>query len=142
MLNVHLTEAVADDGPDALVFPSKTGKPLRHNLFYRRHFKPAVAGYTDKEGVYHPGALPASKHGLTFHHLRHTSASLSIAAGAHPKLISTRLGHSSITITLDRYGHLFPSVESALAEQLDALYVASTQPAEHAEVKDLARSRL
>jgi len=41
---------------------------------------------------------------------------------AHPKLIAARLGHSTITITLDRYGHLFPSVEEALAEQLDAAF--------------------
>jgi hypothetical protein len=57
-------------------------------------------------------------------HLRHTCASLAIAAGAHPKLISARLGHSSIQITLDRYSHLFPSVEEALAEALDAIYSA------------------
>jgi integrase len=56
--------------------------------------------------------------------LRHTCASLLIAQGAHPKLISTRLGHSSIQITLDRYGHLFPSVEEALAEKLDLIYEA------------------
>jgi integrase len=97
-------------GPEALVFASKTGRPLRHNLFYRRHFKPAVAK-----------ALP-HKPTLRFHDLRHTCASLSIAAGAHPKLISARLGHSSITITLDRYGHLFPSMEEALAKALDAAY--------------------
>jgi integrase len=49
---------------------------------------------------------------------------LSVAAGAHVKLISARLGHSSVQITLDRYAHLYPSVEEALAEQLDAIYAA------------------
>src|SRR5436190_4216007 len=92
---------------------SKAGKPLRHNLFYRRHFKPAVRA-----------ALPHHLHGLRFHDLRHTCASLSIAAGAHPKLISARLGHSSIQVTLDRYGHLFPSMEEALATALDAAFAA------------------
>ena len=62
--------------------------------------------------------------GLRFHDLRHTCAALSIAAGAHPKLISARLGHSSIQVTLDRYGHLFPSMEEALADALDAAFVA------------------
>ena len=56
--------------------------------------------------------------------LRHTCAALSIAAGAHPKLIAARLGHSTITLTLDPYGHLFPSVEEALAEKLDAAFAA------------------
>ncbi len=106
-----------DGGPDALVFPSKTGLPLRHNLFYRRHFRPAAQH-----------ALPPEKVGLRFHDLRHTCASLAIAAGAHPKLISARLGHSSIQITLDRYSHLFPSVEEALGEALDAVYQASNAP--------------
>lgn len=53
-------------------------------------------------------------------------AALSIAAGAHPKLIAARLGHSTIQITLDRYGHLFPSVEEALAVALDAVFTAGS----------------
>lgn len=92
----------------------KGGGPLRHGLVYARYFRRAVRE-----------ALPAEKNGLRFHDLRHTCASLGIAAGAHPKLISARLGHSSITITLDRYGHLFPSVEEALAEALDVAFAAS-----------------
>jgi integrase len=56
-------------------------------------------------------------------------AQVSRRAGAHVKLISARLGHSSVQITLDRYAHLFPSVEEALAEQLDAIYNAGqTKP--------------
>jgi integrase len=117
MLNDHLA-ALPPGTPEALVFPSQTGKPLRHDLFYARHFKPAVRK-----------ALPADKHGLRFHDLRHTCASLSIAAGAHPKLISARLGHSSIQITMDRYGHLYDSAEEALAESLDAAFVAAGESA-------------
>jgi hypothetical protein len=44
---------------------------------------------------------------------------LAIAAGAHPKEIQARLGHSSITVTLDRYGHLLPGLDEALARRLD-----------------------
>jgi len=47
--------------------------------------------------------------------LRHTAAALAIAQGAHPKVIQSRLGHASITTTLDRYGHLFPNLDEALA---------------------------
>ena len=39
-----------------------------------------------------------------------------LAAGAHPKAIQSRMGHSSITVTLDRYGHLFPELDEAIAE--------------------------
>jgi integrase len=55
----------------------------------------------------------------TFHHLRHTAAALAIAEGAHPKAIQARLGHASITTTLNLYGHLFPSLDVELAERLD-----------------------
>jgi integrase len=133
MLAEHLAASTpGGTGPDALVFTSTTGLPLRHGLFYRRHFRPAVTGRPAKgRRPAIVGALPPEKHGVRFHDLRHTCAALSIAAGAHPKLISARLGHSSITITLDRYGHLFPSVEEALADALDAAF--TQQAASHSD---------
>jgi site-specific recombinase XerC len=51
--------------------------------------------------------------------LRHTCAALLIAEGAHPKAIQEHLGHSSITVTMDTYGHLFPSQMEELATRLD-----------------------
>ena len=68
-------------------------------------------------------------------HKRHTFASLLIAAGAHPKLIQARLGHASITTTLDRYGHQFPSVEAALADTLDATFNGAGAPTPLRQVK-------
>ena len=62
---------------------------------------------------------------VTFHDCRHTYASLMIAAGCNAKALSTFMGHSSIQITMDRYGHLYDSAEEALAEQLDATFVAA-----------------
>ncbi len=118
MLADHLASPTSGgSGPEAPVFTMKGGGQLRHGLVYGRYFKRAVAA-----------ALPATKQGLRFHDLRHTCAALSIASGAHPKLIASRLGHSTITITLDRYGHLFPSVEEALAEALDAAFAAQAPP--------------
>jgi hypothetical protein len=55
----------------------------------------------------------------TFHDLRHTAVALAIAEGAHPKAIQARLGHASITTTLNTYGHLFPSLDTELADRLD-----------------------
>jgi integrase len=66
-----------------------------------------------------------SLHGLRFHDLRDTCASLLIAAGAHPKAIQERLGRSSITMTLDRYGHLLPGLGDALADALDTAHAAT-----------------
>ena len=48
-----------------------------------------------------------------------------IAAGAHPKAISERLGHADIRITMNRYGHMLPSVDAALTDALDAAHAAS-----------------
>lgn len=57
---------------------------------------------------------------LGFHEARHTYASFMIAAGVNIKALSTFMGHASITITLDRYGHLLPGAEGQAAELLNA----------------------
>jgi integrase len=78
-----------------------------------------------------------------FHELRHTAAALAIAQGAHPLAIRERLGHSSITVTMDRYGGLFPRLDGAIAEGLDVVLrdslAASLRP-EAASVADIRRS--
>lgn len=105
-LRVHLDGR--EVGPDSFVFTGPNGGVLNHKAFYRTYFKPAVR---------RAGIPPA----MRFHDLRHTCASLCIALGAHPKAIQERLGHSSITVTLDRYGHLFPKLDEALTDRLDEL---------------------
>jgi len=65
---------------------------------------------------------------IGLHEARHTFASLMIAAGVNAKALATFMGHASITITLDRYGHLFPGSEDEAAELLDA-YLERTQAA-------------
>ncbi len=107
LLAEHLTRH-ADDDPSALVFTSPQGQPLRNTNFRRQIWYRAVA----------EAGLPD---GLRIHDLRHTCASLLISQGAHPKAIQTVLGHSSITVTMDRYGHLFPSDMEALAAALDGV---------------------
>jgi integrase len=62
---------------------------------------------------------------IGLHECRHTFASLMIAAGVNAKALSEYLGHSSITITLDRYGHLMPGNEEQAAGLLDAYLAAS-----------------
>ena len=57
---------------------------------------------------------------LGFHEARHTYASIQIAAGVNAKALSTYMGHSSITITLDRYGHLMPGNENEAVALVDA----------------------
>lgn len=57
---------------------------------------------------------------ISVHECRHTFASLMIAAGVNLKALATYMGHTSITITLDRYGHLLPGNEEVAAELLNA----------------------
>ena len=64
-------------------------------------------------------ALAAAGVKCRFHDLRHTSVALAIASGAHPKAIQVRMGHSTISVTLDRYGHLFPELDEAIAVAFD-----------------------
>ena len=59
-----------------------------------------------------------------------------IAEGAHPKAIMERMGHSSITVTLDRYGHVLPSLEEHLTNALDV----SGRAAQHVFAHDRARN--
>ena len=54
------------------------------------------------------------------HEALHTFASLMIAAGVNAKTLAAYMGHSSVTITLDRYRHLMPGAEGEAAERLDA----------------------
>ena len=59
--------------------------------------------------------------GSALHQARHTFARLMIAAGVNAKALSTYMGHASITITLDRYGHLLPDDDSEAAEAVAAM---------------------
>lgn len=63
--------------------------------------------------------MPASI--LRAHDLKHTGVALLAAAGADPKEVSRRAGHSSVAFTYDRYGHLFPEADRTAAIRLDAL---------------------
>ena len=62
---------------------------------------------------------------ISLHECRHTFASLMIAAGVNAKALSTYMGHASVMITLDRYGHLMPGSEEEAAGLLDG-YLART----------------
>lgn len=69
---------------------------------------------------------------IRFHDLRHTHATLLLQLGEHPKVVAERLGHASVTITLDTYSHVLPSMQKRLADRLEsALHDEGTPEAEH-----------
>jgi integrase len=92
------------------------------------------------EAAEETGVDPVLLQRLTFHDCRHTYASMMIAAmsespqGFNPKLLSTVMGHSTIAITIDRYGHLFPGDEQLAAGALDAFLERSDTAARKAAV--------
>lgn len=103
---------------DALVFTSPDGNPLRSSNFRSRVWLPALKTLD--------GRVPLA---LTPHHLRHTCASLLIRSGAHAKAIQAHLGHSSITVTMDVYGHLFEDDMDELVSRLDTAHLRATKMA-------------
>ena len=88
-----------------LVFATALGTPIFHSNL-RRAFQRLL--------------ISADIGRLRFHDLRHTHASLLLARGVHPKIVSERLGHASISITLDTYSHVLPGLQEDAVRDLDA----------------------
>jgi integrase len=61
---------------------------------------------------------------MRIHDLRHSAATLMLQAGIHPKIVSERLGHATITITLDRYSHVTPTMQEQAADTIEELLKA------------------
>jgi integrase len=110
--------------PEDLVFTAPEGGPVSLNVWRRRFWVPALTA----AGLGH----------LRPHDLRHTAVALWIAAGAHPKEVAVRAGHTSVSFTLDRYGHLFPGSETVLNDSLDEL---AREGRKSSEEERRARSR-
>jgi integrase len=97
-------------GPDwltsgDLVFRDELGRPL-HPDWFSREFKVLVR---------RTGVPP-----IRLHDLRHTHATLALKAGVHPKVVSERLGHATVGITLDLYSHVTPGIARDAAEAVAA----------------------
>ncbi|MBX3439489.1 MAG: site-specific integrase [Planctomycetaceae bacterium] len=90
---------------DHLTFCDTAGGPIRKSNFMRRYFHPLLKA----------AGVPT----VRFHDLRHTSATLMLADGVHPKIVQERLGHSQISLTLDTYSHVLPEMDQAAAGTFD-----------------------
>jgi integrase len=105
---------------EALVFTAPMGGPLGRADFVKNYFRPAVRAANEAVAKLpwdrRPAPLPK---GLRFYDLRHTCASLLIAHGASVKAVQAQLGHATASITLDTYGHLFPSEMDTLGDRLE-----------------------
>jgi integrase len=105
VLRDHLTEHRMNRNGEGLVFGRTPERP----------FDPSTVNNRARRAWQGAELEP-----IRLHECRHTFASLMIAAGVNAKALSSYLGHASITITLDRYGHLMPGSEDEAAGLLDA----------------------
>ncbi len=103
---------VGDDAGHEYLFRSRAGGPIdpdNVDRAWKRHL--TAAGLADRP----------------FHSTRHTHAALLVAAGAHPKAIQARLGHASITTTLNTFGHLMSSAYAGVGDRVETLLKATAR---------------
>jgi integrase len=92
-----------------LVFTAENGGPLDPETI-SRYWRQAV-----KKSMLPP---------IRLHDLRHTHATLALQAGIHPKVVSERLGHATVSITLDTYSHAIPAMQEEAAALIAGLVLA------------------
>jgi len=86
-------------------------------LFYYSDGTPLPPNNVTK--AFHKLAKSVGMPRMRLHDLRHTHATLLLRQGVHPKVVSERLGHSSVAITLDTYSHVMPGIQAAAARRFD-----------------------
>ena len=105
LVDVLAEHIATHPGDDDLIFTAPARGPIRRTSFRTRFWKPAV-----RSSVGDP---------CRFHDLRHTHVALLIEQGAHPSVIASRLGHTSVRTVLDVYGHLFEGLDRDIADSLE-----------------------
>ncbi len=95
-----------------LVFATGKGTPIYYRNLALRHFAPTLER--------------AKLQGFRLYDLRHSCATLLLSAGENPKVVSERLGHSSIVLTLDIYSHVLPDMQRAATDKLERMLFQPT----------------
>lgn len=103
-----LRPLIAHRAADDFVFTTGTGRPWHNSDFYVRVWKPLMSQLSET-------GLASYR----FHDLRHTHVAWLVAGGAPLPHIQARLGHESITTTIDTYGHLLPAGDELIAEIIE-----------------------
>lgn len=101
-------EAFTDHG---FIFANEAGGPLDMRNLAKRHLAPLLVA----------AKLPK----LRLYDLRHMMATVALEGGMHPKVVSERLGHSTIKLTMDTYSHVSDALQHEAAQQLEGLLFAT-----------------
>jgi integrase len=134
---LEISEAASEVRGRLTVGPTKTGRVRRVALprFLAEMLGAHIGEYPSADGFLFTAPEGGPLRWRNFSALRHTCAALLIANGRHMEEVKDHLGHSSIRVTSDRYGHLFPQARQELADSLDATYNAG------ADARDTASRR-
>jgi integrase len=104
----HLLKLGASYHKHDLVFASELGTPLNWRNLRSRHFKKILKDAKLSQTI-------------MLYDLRHTCATLLLAAGENPKIVAERLGHASVVLTLDTYSHVLPNMQQSATEKLERM---------------------
>lgn len=110
-----------------LVFANEDGSPIDPDAISRefpRTIKRIMNGIKDFPKV-------------RFHDLRHSHATLLLQQGEHPKIVSERLGHATIAITMDTYSHVMPNMQKAAAKKFDDFLFGNNSEDEESNKKEV-----
>lgn len=98
------------EAPD-LIFRMPSGQPINAD-YLAKHFR----------SILHLAGLPR----MRLYDLRHSAATIALAAGVSPKVVSEQLGHASTAFTLDTYAHVLPHVQDEAAARVEAILFRQT----------------
>jgi integrase len=107
-VNINHQTAVGIWQENDLIFPTRIGTAMHLTSMYK-----------DFKALLKPASLP----NICFHDLRHTAATLMLLQGVHPIIVPERLGHEDISMTLNTYMHVLPSMQEDVAEKLDEILI-------------------
>lgn len=110
-LHEHKRKMAAEGWAVPWVFVNQAGTPIYGNALGSRDFPRLV--------------MKAQVPRIKFHDQRHTAATLMLMEGIHPKVVQERLGHSSISMTLDTYSHVLPSMQREAADRIDRIFASA-----------------
>ena len=126
--------SIALDAETVAVLKAQAARQLEQQAAWQEGWTDSGYVFTAEDGQHlNPEAVTrwfrqAVKHSLLpkirLHDLRHTHATLALQAGIHPKVVSERLGHATVSITLDTYSHAIPAMQEEAATLIAGLVFA------------------